>query len=123
MPFEEAPQPMQLDDIVAPPQKPEEIAKPEREDMFALKPTPDSLELGDAGLRRRRGEVGAVDRSCGRADDEIRLLAVLHQCAQHPGLHRAEAATAGKNERCRHTLRWSQFPSRSLQFATERLLW
>ena len=54
---------MQLDDIVAPPQKPEEIAKPEREDMFALKPTPDSLELGDAGLRRRRGEVGAVDRT------------------------------------------------------------
>src|SRR5437763_12030246 len=108
MPFEEAPQPMQLDDIVAPPQKPEEIAKPERKDMLALKPTPDSLELGDAGLRRRRGEVGAVDRSCGRADDEVRLLAVLHERAQHPGLQRAEAATARKNARCRQTVHWSQ---------------
>src|SRR5206468_6843966 len=105
MPFEEAPQPMQLDEIVATPQKPEEIPKAEREDMFALEPTPNSLELGDASLRRRRGEVGAVDRTRGRADDEVRLLAVLHERAQHPGLHRAEAATTGKNERCGHTLR------------------
>src|SRR5436309_2556204 len=113
MPFEKAPQAMQLDEIVATPQQPEAIPKAEREDMFALGTTPDSLELCDAGLRRRRGEVGAVDRTRGRADDEVRLLAVLHQRTQHPGLHRAEAATTGKDERCGHTLRESQIPARS----------
>src|SRR5882672_9696784 len=105
---------MWLDQIVAPPEKPEQVLEAERKDMLAFEPAPDRFELCNARLRRLRGEVGAVECSCGRADDEIRLFAVLDQRAQHPRLHRTEAATTGKNEGCGHTLP-SRFPSCSLQ--------
>src|SRR5207244_1467881 len=61
--FQKSPQSVGLDQMLASPQNPEQFLEAERKDMLALKPAPDSLELCNAGMRRLRGKIGAVDCS------------------------------------------------------------
>src|SRR5579863_2939095 len=87
------------DQEIPPPEKSQQRAPGDRENVVARQPAPDGLQLENAFQRRGTGKIGAVDGADAGADHHVGGNAVGNQRVQHAHLDGTKAATACEDKR------------------------